>query len=82
MQTAHALFVPPTRSRTLLRSAPALERLGRRWCPRFGGVLMMEAGKQLYAVKPTAQRVARRRRVVVPMPQPAPRRQALGRHGV
>lgn len=77
--TGYALFVPPTGSRTLLRSAPALERLGGRWCPRLGGALLMEAGKQLYAVKPKAQRVRLRRPVVVPLARPAPRRQAVNR---
>lgn len=79
--TAHALFVPPTGSRTLLRSAPAIERLGARWCPRFGGVVLMESGKQLYAVTPAVRRVRFRRPVVVGLPQPTPRRHAVGRRG-
>ena len=66
-----ALFVPPFRSRTLLRSAPAWERIGRRWFPTFSGVLMVEAGKQLYAPSLHAERRRLRRPVVVALPRPA-----------
>jgi hypothetical protein len=62
--------VPPTQSRALLRSAAAWERIGTRWFPRFAGVELVEAGKQLYSPSMTAQKVTRRRRpVVVPLPQ-------------
>ena len=44
-----ALFLPPTNSRMLLRSAPAVEELGRRFCETFAGVIMVEAAKQIYA---------------------------------
>ncbi len=67
---AGALFVPPTRSRALLRSAAAWERIGSSWFPRFAGVELIEAGKQLYSPSMTAQKVTRRRRpVVVALPQ-------------
>jgi len=73
MQTRRALFVPPTRSRTLLGAAPALERVGQRWMPHFGGVLMLEAGKQLYAVnQPKRAAEPVRQRVTVPVPGVAP----------
>ena len=49
MQEERALYVPPVRSRMMLRAAPAIERLGRRVLPRFAGVVMIEAAKQLYA---------------------------------
>jgi SAM-dependent methyltransferase len=69
-RSAGALFVPPTQSRALLRSAAAWERIGTRWFPRFAGVELVEAGKQLYSPSMTAQKVTRRRRpVVVPLPQ-------------
>ena len=67
--TEQALFIPPTRSRALLRSAAAVERLGRRWCPTFAGVVLIEAGKQLYAASPAHQRTRLRRPVVVRLPQ-------------
>lgn len=73
-RSAGALFVPPTRSRTLLRSAAAWERIGTRWFPRFAGVELVEAGKQLYSPGMAAKKVVRRRRpVVVSLPQVARR---------
>ena len=63
--TGAALFVPPTRSRMVLRSARAWERLGVRWFPTFGGVVMVEATKQIYA-KPVTARAPKRRFVYTP----------------
>ncbi len=60
-----ALFVPPSRDRMVLRSAPAWERVGKRWFPTFAGVVLIEAAKQIYA-KPAAARVPRRRLVYAP----------------
>src|SRR5579863_7969419 len=60
-----ALFMPPTRSRMILRSAPAWERIGKRWFPTIAGVVLVEATKQIYA-KPQAQRAVRRRPVYAP----------------
>lgn len=65
--TGAALFVPPTRSRMVLRSARAWERIGVRWFPTFGGVVMVEATKQIYA-KPVAARAPKRRLVYTPAP--------------
>ncbi|MEO5335947.1 MAG: class I SAM-dependent methyltransferase [Magnetospirillum sp. WYHS-4] len=48
-QSYPALFVPPLRSRTVLSTARAWETLGQRWFPAFGGVVMIEATKQIYA---------------------------------
>ena len=62
-----ALFVPPTRSRMVLRSALAWERIGRRFFPAFAGVVMVEAGKQIYA-KPAKKRAPHRRLVYSPAP--------------
>ncbi len=64
--TNAALFVPPVaRCSMVLRSAPAWERIGKRWFPRFAGVVLIEATKQIYA-KPVAARVPRRRLVYAP----------------
>jgi SAM-dependent methyltransferase len=63
--TGTALFVPPSRSRMVLRSARAWERVGTRWFPTFAGVLMVEATKQIYA-KPVALRAPKRRLVYTP----------------
>jgi SAM-dependent methyltransferase len=63
--TGAALFVPPSRSRMVLRSARAWERVGVRWFPTFAGVIMVEATKQIYA-KPIAARAPKRRLVYTP----------------
>ncbi len=63
--TATALFVPPSGDRMVLRSAPAWERVGKRWFPTFAGVVLIEAAKQIYA-KPAAARAPRRRLVYAP----------------
>lgn len=68
-----ALFVPPTGSRMMLRSANAVERIGERWFTTFAGVSIVEATKQLYA-KPAAKRKeSARRRAYVPVAHGAPR---------
>ena len=72
IQSTQSLFIPPIGSTTLLSTAPAWERIGSRWLQRFGGVVLMEAGKQIYAG--TAVRAKRKGRpVIVPFPQPAAR---------
>lgn len=63
--TGTALFVPPSRSRMMLRSARAWERIGARWFPTFAGVIMVEATKQIYA-KPIQARAPKRRLVYTP----------------
>lgn len=65
-----ALYLPPVRSRMMLASADAVERIGHGWFRGFAGVNLVEAGKQLYAG--TAVGEARpKRRVLLPMPTPA-----------
>ncbi len=49
-----ALYVPPGRARLLLRSAPAWEAAGRRVAPRFAGVTLTEAVKDMYGAIPLA----------------------------
>lgn len=48
-ETATALFVPPVGWRLFAGFAVTLENLGVRWFPTFGGALVVEAEKQLYA---------------------------------
>ncbi len=69
---AAALFVPPTASRMMLRSATAIERVGERWFTTFAGVAVVEATKQIYA-KPALKRKDSRRRVYVPAAHGVPR---------
>ncbi|MGE5503432.1 MAG: class I SAM-dependent methyltransferase [Actinomycetota bacterium] len=72
LNQAGALFLPPTGSRMVLRSAPAVEELGRRWFQTFAGVIMVEAAKQIYAG--SALREPRgRRRGYLPVAQGFPR---------
>ena len=44
-----ALFIPPSARRVVLRSASGIEDLGSRWLKHLGGVLIVEAAKQIYA---------------------------------
>ncbi len=50
----YGLFMPPSGRRIFLASAPALERIGTRWFPRLGGVLIVEATKRIYAATAVA----------------------------
>lgn len=56
IEWAGALYFPPVDSRTLLRLASAWERAGARLWPFLGGVLMIEAGKELAAPVGLVQR--------------------------
>jgi SAM-dependent methyltransferase len=42
-----ALYIPPLDRRVVLRSAPALERMGARVTPAFSGVILVEARKEV-----------------------------------
>ncbi len=57
-----ALYLPPTRLRLVLRSAPLLERAGRSLVPHLAGVTITEAVKDAYAAVPLQ---AVRRRLVL-----------------
>lgn len=66
-----ALFIPPFQARLLLRGARVWEGAGRAVAPRFAGVVIVEARKEIYGVMPkgTAATAAARapgRRVLVP----------------
>lgn len=61
-----ALFVPPIRSRMVLSSAAACERVGERWFPSFAGVVVFEATKQIYAGRFAFDPVRRPAYVAVP----------------
>jgi len=60
-----ALYFPPLRSRRLVRSGTAWERMGRACWPRLAGVHIVEATKSLYALA-TPEKVRARRRVLAP----------------
>jgi len=66
----HALFAPPWSSRLGLALARAVERVVPFFCPAFGGVLMIEAGKQLFSPNLVRSRPMGRR-LVLPLPFPS-----------
>jgi uncharacterized protein (DUF3820 family) len=75
-----ALHALPSSSRLGLRLADRVERLAARLCPHFGGVLMVEASKQLYAPRP--QKKYWQNRLVFPLPLSAPSPFPTGRIGL
>jgi SAM-dependent methyltransferase len=60
-RSARALYMPPVKSRFLLGTAAAWEKLGAQWLSNFAGVTMVEATKQIYALT-GAERVQQPRR--------------------
>lgn len=69
LKHAHALFFPPSGRRYVLRMARFIESVGRRFFPAFGGLLLLEAEKRIYA--PITQKAYRAtRKVYVPSAQP------------
>jgi SAM-dependent methyltransferase len=66
IQSKAALYIPPSRRRAVLSAAPAVENIGARWLPALAGVLVAEAGKQIYGIG--AKPARRRRPVLVPLP--------------
>jgi len=62
---SNALYAPPAEWRLMLRWADGLESLGERWTPRWGGVHVVEASKQIYAALPRAERQTARRFVTL-----------------
>jgi SAM-dependent methyltransferase len=49
LQMQTALFFPPVEWRFILRSARVIESIASRFCAGFGGVIIAEAEKQIYA---------------------------------
>jgi hypothetical protein len=68
-ESATALFVPPLRSRLILRTALAWERAGLRWAKHFAGVLLMVAEKQIYTAPFEPARAGRRAPAYLPVPR-------------
>ncbi len=65
-----ALFAPPWSSRFGLALARGVEKTASLLCPAFGGVLIVEAGKQIFSPTLVKSR-ALGRRLLVPLPFPA-----------
>lgn len=68
IQTEYALYMPPSNSRLIMRSAPAIENLGRRWFQAVSGVVIVEASKQIYAGTAVTDRAPMRSRRLVALP--------------
>jgi SAM-dependent methyltransferase len=71
-RTVNSVYTPPYVSGLLIRSAPAIERIGNRWFNTFAGVVMIEAQKQVYAVRRDRKRVLARARELIAAPRPTP----------
>ncbi len=57
--TTRALYVPPYPWRIVLRSALRIEDIGTRWFNQLGGIVIIEASKQIYAAnRPRPARVS------------------------
>ncbi|MFY9288362.1 MAG: methyltransferase domain-containing protein [Alphaproteobacteria bacterium] len=64
-----SLYMPPSQSRLLLTLADFFEKYGARFFPGFGGLLLLEAGKQLYAPLLTKTKAASHR-LILPLQMP------------
>ena len=71
-----ALYAPPFAGKALIAGAAALDAVGRRAIPRFSGVTIIEAQKQVYAFstgRKVRRLVPRFRPALLPSPQPSRR---------
>ncbi len=70
----YALYCLPTQSRNILKIADFLERIGSRFLKPLAGVIVIEAEKQVYSLRPIKAKTSRISRLIyVPAgaPQPA-----------
>ena len=71
-KTGFALFVPPFRSKLLLKTAIAWERIGLKLAQRFAGTVLMLAEKQIYVAPTNPVGALRKRPTYAHLPvQPA-----------
>ncbi|MCD6035660.1 MAG: methyltransferase type 11 [Rickettsiales bacterium] len=69
-QQRAALYFPPTTSRMVLKTVPMWEKFGERFLKVMGGVLVIEAEKQLYALKGETVRDVHGKRHYIPIARP------------
>lgn len=62
----HALFVPPSQKRFMVRSAPAWERVGARFARNLSGVLIVEASKEVFGGQALGKSARRLRPNTIP----------------
>ena len=65
-RTYRTACLPPLHNRAMIRFAATIERLGQRWWPALGGVLLVEAEKKLYAAAGNTSKLRRRRAGTAP----------------
>jgi len=65
-QVQRVVFLPPLHNQRMMRFAVGIERLGQRWWPALGGVLLIEAEKMLYAAAGNTGKLRRRMAVTKP----------------
>jgi len=65
-RTYRTVCLPPLHNRAMVRFATTIERLGQRWWPALGGVLLVEAEKKLYAAAGNTSKLRRRRADTAP----------------
>ena len=70
-RTSRALYFPPTSSRLILSFAEYIEKYAGKILPGLGGLLLVEAGKQLYSPL-LIKSASPRHRLVLPLPLPSP----------
>jgi hypothetical protein len=68
IQSAGALYLPPYGIGWFARWTRAIDETAERYVKTFGGVVLVEATKQIYAATAVGQVPRRRRRVLVPLP--------------
>ncbi len=59
-RTYRTVCLPPLHNGVMMRFAATIERLGQRWWPALGGVLLVEAEKKLYAAAGNTSKLRRR----------------------
>ena len=64
--TYRTVYLPPLHNRAMMRFAATIERLGQRWWPAFGGLLLVEAEKKLYAAVGNTSKLRHRRAGTAP----------------
>ncbi|MEK9755073.1 MAG: methyltransferase type 11, partial [Rhodospirillaceae bacterium] len=74
VEISRALFMPPFGSRMIQSATGAWERIGERYFPVLGGVIIAEATKQIYAGTVAGGRA----RVRGYLPVPGPSRRVAG----
>lgn len=66
LTVSRAMYAPPTQSRFWLSWNRGLEKIGRVAFPQFGGLIIIEAKKEVYSAHPTRYRRAKMNPILFP----------------